>query len=151
MSKAFASATYSRQQTCPILVTKNCFLYWDQQTFRKIREISADFVSPIVVSTNFVSVLYWSQKTQNNKIIDICCKKIQTSCNIGMNSEFFHFLHMLHKVVGNSSFFIYRLRLWELLLVNIFHHFKADCCAKFLLQILHLKAWKEHVLFGMSS
>ena len=120
MSKAFASATYSRQQTCPILVTKNCVPYWDQQTFRKIREISADFMSPIVVSTNFFSVLYWSQKTQNNKIIDICCKIIQTSCNIGMNSEFFHFLHMLHKVVGNSSFFIYRLRLWELLLVNIF-------------------------------
>ena len=90
-------ATYSSQQTCPILVTKNCVPYWDQQTFRKIREISADFMSPIVVSTNFFSVLYWSQKTQNNKIIDICCKKIQTSCNIGMNSEFFHFLHMLHK------------------------------------------------------
>ena len=90
-------ATYSRQQTCPILVTKNCVPYWDQQTFRKIREISADFMSPIVVSTNFFSVLYWSQKTQNKKIIDICCKIIQTSCNIGMNSEFFHFLHMLHK------------------------------------------------------
>ena len=112
--------TYSRHQTCPILVTKNCVPYWDQQTFRKIREISADFMSPIVVSTNFFSVLYWSQKTQNNKIIDICCKIIPTSCNIVMNSEFFHFLHMLHKVVGNSSFFIYRLRLWELLLVNIF-------------------------------
>ena len=60
-------ATYSRQQTCPILVTKNCVPYWDQQTFRKIREISADFMSPIVVSTNFFSALYWSQKTQNNK------------------------------------------------------------------------------------
>ena len=50
--------TYSRQQTCPILVTKNCVPYWDQQTFRKIREISVDFMSPIVVSTNFFSVLY---------------------------------------------------------------------------------------------
>ena len=69
MSKAFASATYSRQQTCPILVTKNCFLYWDQQTFRKIRDISADLMNPILESTNFFSVLYWSQKTQNNKVI----------------------------------------------------------------------------------
>ena len=66
----------SRQQTFPILVTKNCFLYWDQQTFRKIREISADFMSPIVATTNFFSVLYWSQKTQNNKVIVICCEII---------------------------------------------------------------------------
>ena len=76
MSKAFASATYSRQQTCPILVTKNCFLYWDQQTFRKIRDISADLMNPILESTNFFSVLYWSQKTQNNKVIVICCEII---------------------------------------------------------------------------
>jgi hypothetical protein len=26
-------------------VTKNCVLYWDQQTFRKIREISADLMN----------------------------------------------------------------------------------------------------------
>ena len=86
-SNPFLGATYSRQQTCPILVTKNCVPYWDQQTLRKIREISADFMSPIVVSTNFFSVLYWSQKTQNKRIIDICCKIIQTSCNIGMHEQ----------------------------------------------------------------
>ena len=59
-----SGATYSHQQTWPILVTKNCALYWYQQTFRKIREISADFMNPILVSTNFFSVLFWRQKTQ---------------------------------------------------------------------------------------